>query len=278
MRWKLHQGKKGWQRGRARPEKHLETHACVYSFYLFPAFWFSLFCCLFLCPFHSPPFTPMLSLLCLFSFVFFPLWWFSLSRELIPSCLYPNSLYTLYSPMWPALFGSHYTWHQHASPHAIKLWWSMIICPTYPLKNWCRTVCLFPAPFSCPGWYRILTFHSINRVKKQCTRAAHQNHCTAGKQWFCWWHISVWSAARLNFSHHSGYHSWVAGDFTPFCGLACLRCSTAYIFIHLLFTGQGISASPSTFWTHNLALTAVKARLLQQHVACKCRVLLRACF
>lgn len=117
MRWKLHQGKKGWQRGRARPEKHLETHACVYSFYLFPAFWFSLFCCLFLCPFHSPPFTPMLSLLCLFSFVFFPLWWFLLSRELIPSCLYPNSLYTLYSPMWPALFGSHYTWHQHASPH-----------------------------------------------------------------------------------------------------------------------------------------------------------------
>lgn len=188
-------------------------------------------------------------------------------------------LYTLQcDPLCLDLTAPDINMHPHMIREAIKLWWSMIICPTYPLKNWCRTVCLFPAPFSCPGWYRILTFHSINRVKKQGTRAAHQNHCTAGKQWFCWWHISVWSAARLNFSHHSGYHSWVAGDFTPFCGLACLRCSTAYIFIHLLFTGQGISASPSTFWTHNLALTAVKARLLQQHVACKCRVLLRACF
>lgn len=104
--------------------------------------------------FHTHAVSPLSLLFCVF-----PLWWFLLSPAVfIPTV--DSVFFTLRcDPLCLDLTTPGINMHPHMPREAIKLWWSMIICPTCPLRKWCRTFCLFPAPFSGPGWHRIVTFH-----------------------------------------------------------------------------------------------------------------------
>lgn len=193
MRWKMRQGKKKGDREDRDTCLHL-LFLSFSSFLILPvSLPFSL------SSFHTHAVSPLSLLFCVF-----PLWWFLLSPAVfIPTV--DSVFFTLQcDPLCLDLTTPGINMHPHMPREAIKLWWSLIIFVLPSLskngaEHFVYSLHLFCAPDGTESW-----LSTFNRVKKQGTRAAYQAHCNAGKQWFCWRRIPVWSTAQLNFSCHSG--------------------------------------------------------------------------